>query len=483
MAGFNLSQLFEDPTFMMGASLLGNNSPDAMSQAIAASQAMTRTKLAKQNAEQEREMEKARTELYRRQVATAEENSKRLAEGDAEYRATGQRVLSLFPGLNNAPSQGIQNASQQPQLPAGDSSLVPGSAGPGEIEPNATQRAVQRAQEDIAALNRELALPNNPEQRMIKTQELDKAQKRLQLLGGMAQQQQAQAAQAAPVQGGSMLPHQVLQALGGYQMGLNDPKKRGEGLIEMSKALKPEFGKPGDINLGTGQPLPDAALQYRQQHDASEAARQSAQFNRTAAQKDAELASEAANRDSLIKERDNIRLDKQGKSYQAHQSLDLALNTLYDTAERLKKHEGLEAITSYRSYVPPVLQGQKALNADAEKKHLEGQVFTNASQSFRRMNETGGSVGQQSDWEGKQFVDSWGRLSQAQGTKEYQDALSKLQTQLRESQVRMKAAYDYYHGKKKGETSPDQFKRIVATGKQGTRRVVKFEDGSIDFID
>jgi hypothetical protein len=144
---------------------------------------------------------------------------------------------------------------------------------------------------------------------------------------------------------------------------------------------------------------------------------------------------------------------------------------------------GLDKLTGLSRHLPPDLMGADARNAKAEMDHMEAQVFTNSSQAFRRANETGGSVGQQSDWEGRQFVDSWGRLRQMQGTPEYKDALDKLMINVRGQQLRMKAAFDYYHGKKKGEVPPEQFKRIVATGTKDGKRFVKFEDGSVDSID
>ena len=175
----------------------------------------------------------------------------------------------------------------------------------------------------------------------------------------------------------------------------------------------------------------------------------------------------------------------QGKVYTAHQSLNLSYDQMFDTAKRLKNHPGLEAITGLSSNIPAEFQGANARNARAVKKNLEGQIFTNSSQAFRRMNETGGSVGQQSDWEGKQFNAAWAQLDEAQTTDEYQAALDRLMIFLTESKVRLKAAYDYYHGKQKGDVPPEKFKKIVSVGKgkKSGRTVIKFEDGSEDYAD
>lgn len=285
-----------------------------------------------------------------------------------------------------------------------------------------------------------------------------------------AQQQQDQRQQAVTQiptpppqpQQPTLQPHQLLGLQGGIaQLRQRDPK----GYSTMADALKPDYEGP-KFNLQQDE------FAYRKQQDAIANANRDADLElrrRTA-------ASEAAARDQKT-------LAEQGKAYSAYQNLNLSMNEMHQSISRLATHKGLDARTGYTSYLPPAVQGQDAMNAQAELDSLKGKIFVNASQAFRRMNETGGSVGQQSDWEGKQFVDAWARLSQAQSTDEFRAALGDLQKFLSASQLRMKASYDYYHGKMKGQAAPESFKRIVRTGKQDGKRVVMFEDGTTDTVE
>lgn len=293
------------------------------------------------------------------------------------------------------------------------------------------------------------------------------------VLAGSPEQQAAQV-QSMQQEQQRLQPYRQLQAAAGAFMGMTG--KVGEGALEISKAIAPKTGMtPGSFTqdaYGNTSQLPDP-LGVRNAA-AREAQARAAESN--AASRAAETASQVAERNQKV-------MDTQGRSYQAYQSLNQSMDTMLGSITRLRNSPGLEALTGYRSYAPAFTQGKDALNAKAELDHLKGQIFVNASQAFRRANETGGSVGQQSDWEGKQFVDSWGRLGQAQTTKEFQTALDMLANNLASSKMRMRAAYDYYHGKMRGQIPPQDFKQITAVGKQGDRRVVRFSDGSIDFLD
>lgn len=490
---FDLNQLLQDPSFAMGMTLLsGNQNPNVMATAYETANRMDKLKLAKEHNQQQYEIQQAeakraeeQSRLYARQVKTAEENAARQAKADADYNESIQPIVRQLLQRYGGSQQpmGGQNAPQFPQSPAGNSAFVApqqqGGVQPppslfGAADPPAKAQALVAADSAIENLNKELQHAGlKPGQREILQQELTKVTQYRNFLNGLPQQQ-------AP--GSNLSDAQTMQMIGGLTMGMFDPKKRGEGLVAAGKAMEPQFGKPGDVNLNTGEVLPDAALDYRKTHDAAEMARKQQEFRDTERRLQGQADSEDANRKSISAERDAVRREREGKAYAAHQALDLSLNQMYDTAKRLKENPNLDAITgTVMGRIPSIRQG--SVNAEAEREHLTGQVFVNASQAFRRMNETGGSVGQQSDWEGKQFVDAWGRLSKLQGTPAYKEGLDKLMVSLRESQLRMKAAYDYYHGKKKGEVAPEQFKRVVQTGKQDGKRVVKFEDGSIDFID
>lgn len=137
-----------------------------------------------------------------------------------------------------------------------------------------------------------------------------------------------------------------------------------------------------------------------------------------------------------------------GKAFQAIENVDASMQRLHDTAAQLKNHPGLNRITGITGgLINPRLLGKNARNAAAILETLKAQAFTNATLALRQASPTGAGVGSQSDAEGNKLTDSFARLNQAQGLKEFQAALEDLMNYAQGAKTRMRKAYEVGFGK------------------------------------
>lgn len=256
---FDFNSLFQNPQFMAGAGMLGG---PQVQQPLQLMQEMQQARINQEYKQQAMEMERARTKLYEQQNATAERNSKLAEDKNAFLMKAAQQ---FFPQQAQSPglaTQGAPNAPQQPQLPSSGPALPDTKAVNPLIdqEPSEQQKALMRAQSDVANLNKELAMPGqNPEQLSIKRQELEKATQRQNFLQAIPQQQADPFAQY----------HQGKQLAGLARMIGGDAG----GLSDMADATKPNTLTPGQVIMSPGggmmqvpDPKGDTQLKQGQAH-------------------------------------------------------------------------------------------------------------------------------------------------------------------------------------------------------------------------
>ena len=116
------------------------------------------------------------------------------------------------------------------------------------------------------------------------------------------------------------------------------------------------------------------------------------------------------------------------------------LERMSETVGMILKSPGLETRTGLTSYVPPALQGEEARNTQAFMDNLKSQVAQNVLSMYRQMSQTGGAVGQVSNFEQKMFQDNIAALDQAQGTPQFKEQLGRIQDFVKQSKEIMQIA-------------------------------------------
>lgn len=119
------------------------------------------------------------------------------------------------------------------------------------------------------------------------------------------------------------------------------------------------------------------------------------------------------------------------------------LRRLKQTAQELIESKGLEARTGLSSYIPAAIQGEDARNTEAKMTVIKSQVAQNVLQMYRNMSQTGGAVGQVSNFEQKMFQNNLAALEQSQGTDQFIKELEKIMSFAEGSEQKMKRAIEY----------------------------------------
>lgn len=117
------------------------------------------------------------------------------------------------------------------------------------------------------------------------------------------------------------------------------------------------------------------------------------------------------------------------------------LNRLDAVAGALSESPGLERITGLYSVIPNI-PGGAAADAQAQMKTLKSQIAQNVLQMYRNMSQTGGAVGQVSNFEQEMFQNNLAALDQAQSPAQFKKSLSQIQDFVRGSKDRLARAYE-----------------------------------------
>lgn len=123
------------------------------------------------------------------------------------------------------------------------------------------------------------------------------------------------------------------------------------------------------------------------------------------------------------------------------------LDRMSETADEIILSPGVEMRTGLSSYVPAWAQGDAARNTQAKVSTLKSQIAQNVLQMYRNMSQTGGAVGQVSNFEQQLFIDNLAALDQAQTKEEFVAQLKKIQKFAVDSKKRIAAAYQMQFGK------------------------------------
>ena len=149
----------------------------------------------------------------------------------------------------------------------------------------------------------------------------------------------------------------------------------------------------------------------------------------------------------------------------------------------LQSDPGLAHITGTIAGRTPNLTNL-ATGAQAKLDSIKSQIFVEALQAMREASKTGGAVGNVSDREGDKLENTLAALNQAQGTEDFKIQLGKALEQLRLSKARLQAAFDEtYGGVQEGAgpaAAPTATRKVVRTGTRNGKKVVQYDDGSIE---
>lgn len=127
------------------------------------------------------------------------------------------------------------------------------------------------------------------------------------------------------------------------------------------------------------------------------------------------------------------------------------LDRMAQTAQELIDSPGLDRVTGLQSYLPNVTD--EARNAQAKMDELKSQIAQNVLQMYRQMSQTGGAVGQVSNYEQQLFQNNLAALGQAQTTARFKDEMKKIIDFVKGSKERIARAYELQYGQKLPDVS------------------------------
>lgn len=138
------------------------------------------------------------------------------------------------------------------------------------------------------------------------------------------------------------------------------------------------------------------------------------------------------------------------------QAQTMPLDALSDTVDRLLKMPGLDEITGIRSALP-IIPGTERANAAAQFDTLKSKVAQTVLQMYRQMSQTGGAVGQVSNFEQQMFQNNLAALDRAQTPEEFRNQLGLIKQFVANSKKNIADAYTRQYpneGKGGGPTYP-----------------------------
>lgn len=155
------------------------------------------------------------------------------------------------------------------------------------------------------------------------------------------------------------------------------------------------------------------------------------------------------------------------------------MDRMIDTIEKAVNHPGLKESTGWRSKLP-VIPGTDRADFEAYRAQIDGQVFLDG---FERLKGAGAIT----DMEGGQARNAAARLSTAQSTEAYTEALNELLTLTQKARQRLIDKYKddggTYQQQNEQEAQRLTQRRIVRTGTSNGRKVVQYDDGSVEFTE
>ena len=161
-----------------------------------------------------------------------------------------------------------------------------------------------------------------------------------------------------------------------------------------------------------------------------------------------------------------------------------SMDRLATAANEVLNSPGLKGITGVRGAIPNI-PGSAAADAETKLNTLKSQVAFGVLQEMRNNSKTGGALGAVSDAEGKRLEANLASLEKAQSMKAMVESLKKIIEYTQGAKDRLRAAYNMKHGEKSQATpaAPAAEKKVKRTGMLNGRKVVQYEDGSVEYAD
>jgi hypothetical protein len=122
------------------------------------------------------------------------------------------------------------------------------------------------------------------------------------------------------------------------------------------------------------------------------------------------------------------------------------LDRMSETVDSVLNSPSLDQITGAWSVVP-IIPGTQRADAVAKFDNLKSQIAQNVMQMYRDMSQTGGAVGQVSNFEQNMFMNNLAALDRAQTPAEMRKELQRIKTFVAGSKERLQSAYEMTYGR------------------------------------
>lgn len=223
---------------------------------------------------------------------------------------------------------------------------------------------------------------------------------------------------------------------------------------EVIQAAQAAAAANGDVPAGTfGTPTQSGGNVLTSPTEAQSA------YNTTAAKN---LAETEALRDRLPieqqKEQNKANIAKQAKARGVHKSListTSQLDRLADAAKELRDDPGLNGIVGVEGHFPDY-PGSEAAHARALLETLKSQIGFGVLQNMREMSPTGGALGQVSEKENELLQQNLAALGTNQSEADFKKSLNKVIQYAKDSQNRLRNAYQSTYGNAGGPSAQNQ---------------------------
>lgn len=245
-------------------------------------------------------------------------------------------------------------------------------------------------------------------------------------------------------------------AAAGFQPGSPEFQNVMAGNIERSNYIAPVSAAPGSTILDpkTGMPTfhaPQDGRQVRYDQQGNPTVHQvPGWLEADAAQARAQSAGQAEGKVTGEHAGRTLTGERRREAVRTASGLDQGiaqLDRMKETANMLLKHPGFEGVSGLswdraKSYWPST----EAADAVAQFDALKSQIAQNVLQMYRQMSETGGAVGQVSNFEQQLFQNNLAALSRMQSPESMRESLNRIVKFVDESSQRMRQAYDREYG-------------------------------------
>lgn len=277
------------------------------------------------------------------------------------------------------------------------------------------------------------------------------------------------AKQAQPVTGQRISPDKRMQINAALLM-LGDPKQRTQGMLELSKAMKPEYATPGSVNMQTGEVVPDARLiEDKAQHliankrnerlDARQAAldvlnQDSEEGKAAREERRVKVDEQRAASDKAVKDQEAAKgaqavVEQKAKDYGMTSHLLQQSNSVSQAVTNLINNPALDHITGRYSGLPDSarkLVDPQGMNAKNDLKSVSSSILIDTVEQLKMLAKNGSTgFGALSDTEGSHLKNAIASLEDSSTTETLQKNLKTVRSVFNQAMDRTTEVYEKTH--------------------------------------